>query len=62
MNSSRFAVALSALILAAVVSLSAGRPQIDDAPGFDPNLPSAATAFAKADAPQPEGNVQDLTY
>jgi hypothetical protein len=61
MNSSRATVALSALILAAVVSLSASRPQINDAPGIDPSVPAAATAFAQADV-RGEGNVQDLTY
>lgn len=62
MNTSRATVALSAIILAAVISLS-GHAPIDPSPAADPSVPPASVAFAKADAPAaPQGNVQDLTY
>ena len=64
MNTSRATVAVSAIILAALISLTAGHAPLETH-AIDPSVPPATVAFSHGDtrtAPPQEGNVQDLTY
>jgi hypothetical protein len=65
MNTSRATVGISAIILAAAISLTGWRESGDKAPNSagDPSVPSATVAFQQqGDRKLPEGNVQDLAY
>lgn len=64
MNTSRATIAVSAIILAALISLTAGHAPLDKNT-VDPSVPPATVAFSHGDTrtpPPQEGNVQDLTY
>jgi hypothetical protein len=65
MNTSRATVGISAIILAAAISLAGGPREADKVASVkDPSVPSASEAFNYPDnyRKASEGNVQDLTY